>query len=391
MKAKDRIPTGYKLEHEIEKNKEKIKKLLGATEADWTTWQWQIGHQINHLEIVEQIIELTEDEKEVIRHVGTIYRWAVSPYFASLMSPDDRACPIRLQAVPSIKEIEGTGVPDFTGEEHSSPAPAVVRWYPDRVIIYTSNRCGSFCRHCLRRRLIAEIDKKTPQRDLDKALEYVRENREIRDVLLTGGDPLTLSDDEVDWLLSELDDIKHVEIKRIGSRTPCTLPQRITDHLCSMLQRHHPLYVNVQFNHPKEITKTSAKACDMLSRAGIPLGNQTVLLKGVNDDPNVMKLLCQELLRIRVRPYYIYHCEGTVGISHFRTPVEKGIEIMENLRGYTSGLAVPQYIVSAPGSLGKTPLGPQYLISSGEGYVLLRNWEGKAFRYVNPCAAQSLH
>ena len=223
--------------------------------------------------------------------------------------------------IPSIEELAMTGVPDFSGEEYSSPTRALVRWYPDRVIIYSTNICSSFCRHCLRRRHIGGVDKPTPEEDIHEALDYLRDNPEIRDVLYTGGDPLTFGDDKVDWLLGELGKVESVEIKRIGSRMPVTVPQRITPQLCKVLARHHPLYINLQFNHPKEITPEAAEACARLADAGIPLGNQTVLLRGVNDDPHVMKALCHELLKIRVKPYYIYHCQGTIGIEHLRTPV----------------------------------------------------------------------
>lgn len=383
MEAREKIPSGFKFENEIKKNKKRIMKVLDASEEDWEDWKWQIDSRIKDVDTLAKIVNLTEEQKNAIRKVENKYRWAVSPYYASLMSVDDQSCPIRLQAIPAAEELEESGVPDFTAEEYSSPVSAAVRWYPDRMIIYGTNQCGMFCRHCLRRRLIGDTDKITSKEKLEEALDYIRENEEIRDVLLTGGDPLTMPNRTLDWLLSELDDIDHLEIKRIGTRAPCTWPQRITEDLIEVLEKYHPLYINTQFNHPKEVTAESAEACDMLSRAGIPLGNQTVLLKGVNDDPNIIKLLNHELLKIRVRPYYIYHCEGTVGITHFRTPVEKGIEILENLRGYTSGMAVPDYIISAPGSLGKTPLAPQYQISAGNDYLILRNWEGRKFKYEN--------
>ncbi len=383
MKAREQIPTGFKLAGEIQKNKERVKKVLQATETDWADWRWQLSNRITTVEVLEQIVVLTEEEKNDIKRVGTRFRWAISPYYASLMSPEDKRCPIRLQMVPVVEELAMTGVPDFSGEEYTSPVANLVRWYPDRVAVHTTNLCAAFCRHCLRRRKIGEEDRPTSDVDLERIVDYLRQNKEIRDVLFTGGDPLTFSDDKLDELLTQLDNIGHVEIKRIGSRVPVTLPQRITQDLCDMLSTHHPLYVNIQANHPKEITKDTARACDMLSKAGIVLGNQSVLLKGINDDPDIIKLLNHELLKIRVRPYYLYHCQGTIGTTHFRTTVEKGIEILENLRGFTSGLAVPDYIIT-PSGLGKTPLAPQYQISEGEGYVLLRNWEGKVYRYENP-------
>jgi glutamate 2,3-aminomutase len=380
---REQIPTGFKLARVIEDNKQRILRVLGATESDWQDWRWQLRNRISEVEVLEKVLNLSEQEKADIRQVADKFRWGVTPYFASLMDRDDQNCPVRLQMLPSIRELDMTGNPDFSGEEYTSPAPKLVRWYPDRVTINSTNICAAFCRHCLRRRLIGETDMPTRDEDIIQALDYIRQNKGIRDVLYTGGDPLTFSDERVDWLLTELGKIEHVEIKRLGSRVPITMPQRIDAKLCDMLSKHHPLYVNVQVNHPKEITKDAARACDLLSKAGIPLGNQSVLLKGVNDDPGVMKVLSHELLKIRVRPYYIYHCQGTIGIAHLRTPVETGIEIIEKLRGFTSGLAVPSYIIT-PSGLGKTPLAPQYQVSEGPGYLVLRNWEGTVYKYENP-------
>jgi glutamate 2,3-aminomutase len=380
---REQIPTGFKLARVIEDNKQRILRVLGATESDWQDWRWQLRNRISEVEVLEKVLNLSEQEKADIRQVADKFRWGVTPYFASLMDRDDQNCPVRLQMLPSIRELDMTGNPDFSGEEYTSPAPKLVRWYPDRVTINSTNICAAFCRHCLRRRLIGETDMPTRDEDIIQALDYIRQNKGIRDVLYTGGDPLTFSDERVDWLLTELGKIEHVEIKRLGSRVPITMPQRIDAKLCDMLSKHHPLYVNVQVNHPKEITKDAARACDLLSKAGIPLGNQSVLLKGVNDDPGVMKVLSHELLKIRVRPYYIYHCQGTIGIAHLRTPVETGIEIIEKLRGFTSGLAVPSYIIT-PSGLGKTPLTPQYQVSEGPGYLVLRNWEGTVYKYENP-------
>jgi len=383
LEAREKIPTGFKLAEVIEENRERIQGVLGATEENWRDWRWQLQNRISKVEVLEKVLNLSEQEKADITKVETKFRWAVTPYFASLMDREDKSCPVRLQMLPSIRELDMTGTPDFSGEEYTSPAPKLVRWYPDRVTINTTNICAAFCRHCLRRRLIGETDTPTTDKDIQKALDYIRQNEGIRDVLFTGGDPLTFSDEKIDWWLTELGKIKHVEIKRIGSRVPITMPQRIDAKLCDMLSKHHPLYLNVQVNHPKEITKDTARACDLLAKAGIPLGNQSVLLKEINDDPDVMKVLSHELLKIRVRPYYIYHCQGTIGIAHLRTPVETGIEIMEKLRGFTSGLGVPSYIIT-PSGLGKTPLAPQYQISEGPGYVLLRNWEGTVYKYDNP-------
>lgn len=240
-----------------------------------------------------------------------------------------------------------------------------------------------YCRHCQRRRNIGEVDKGTPKNELEKAINYVRQNEEIRDVLITGGDALMLSDEKIDWILSRLREIEHVEIIRLGTRTPVTLPQRITPNLCEILEKHHPIYINTQFNHPKEITEDTARATDLLSRSGIPLGNQAVLLNGINNDKHIMKKLNHELLKIRVRPYYIFHAKTVIGTAHFNTRVEEGLEIMENLRGYTSGLAIPTYIINAPLGYGKTPMLPEYLISQGKDKVTIRTWEGRIIEYPN--------
>ncbi len=383
LEARKHIPTGFTHAGEIKGTKARILQVLGGTEDDWNSWRWQLRNRICKAEILGEIFEIGEQEINDIKQVEGKFRWGLSPHYASLMNPAEGPCPIWRQMIPSIEELAMTGIPDFSGEEYTSPAKALVRWYPDRVTIYATNLCSAFCRHCLRRRHIGEVDQPTPEQDILDALAYIKDNPEIRDVLYTGGDPLTFGDDKVDWLLTELGKIEHVEIKRIGSRMPVTVPQRITPELCESLAKHHPLYVNIQFNHPKEITPEAARACDLLTRAGIPLGNQSVLLKGVNDDHHVMKTLCHELVKIRVRPYYIYHCQGTLGIAHLRTSVEAGIEILENLRGYTSGLCVPDYIIT-PSGLGKTPLAPSYQTSAGEGWVWLRNWEGRAYKYDNP-------
>ncbi|MFC1610497.1 KamA family radical SAM protein [Myxococcota bacterium] len=383
LKARKHIPTGHTHADEIQRTKRRILEVLGGTDEDWNDWHWQLRNRIGDAQTLGKIFDLTEKEMADITKVEAQFRWGVSPHYASLMNPSQGVCPIWRQMIPSIEELAMTGIPDFSGEEFTSPAKALVRWYPDRVTIYSTNLCSSFCRHCLRRRHFGEVDKPTPDADILEALDYIRANPEIRDVLYTGGDPLTFGDDKVDWLLTELGKIEHVEIKRIGSRMPVTVPQRITPQLCEILAKHHPLYINVHFNHPKEVTPEAARACDMLARAGVPLGNQTVLMNGVNDNHHVMKVLSHELLKIRVRPYYIYHCQGTLGIAHLRTPVETGIEIVENLRGYTSGLGVPSYIIT-PAGLGKTPLAPSYQISAGDGFVWLRNWEGRAYKYDNP-------
>ncbi|MGM0689556.1 MAG: KamA family radical SAM protein [Bacillota bacterium] len=381
--AKNDVPIGFKLAAVYAERKERIKDALGASEEDWQDWKWQMANRISNVEKLEKLFTLSEKQKQDFMTIQSKFRWAFTPYFASLMDPLDEKCPVRKQMLPDIREMAMTGVADFSGEEYSSPVENLVRWYPDRVAVHVTNVCAGFCRHCLRRRNIGEVDRATSEENLGEILQYLRDNREIRDVLLTGGDPFTFSTGQLDQILTALDEIEHIEIKRIGSRVPIVLPQRIDEELCEMLSRHHPLFVNVQVNHPKELTNDSKGALDLLSRAGIPLHNQSVLLKGINDSPVTIKALNHELLKVRVRPYYLYHCQGTIGIEHFRTPIETGIEILENLRGFTTGLAVPSYIIT-PSGYGKTPLAPSYQFSSGDGFVLLRNWEGTIYRYDNP-------
>ncbi|MFY9603981.1 MAG: glutamate 2,3-aminomutase [bacterium] len=384
LEAQKDIETGFKLADKFAARKEKVKEIFGATEEQWNDWHWQVANRITDLDTLCKVINLSEEEKAAVERVGSTYRWAISPYYASLMDEDNPRCPIRMQAVPSKYEIDDPyGVADPMAEEYTSPAPRITRRYADRLIINVTNQCAMFCRHCQRRRNIGEVDLPAKKEEIQAAIDYIRENPEIRDVLITGGDPLTLSDETIDWILSELDAIEHVEIKRIGSRTPVTMPMRITQELCDMLEKHHPLYLNTHFNHPKEVTPAALEACRRLAKAGIALGNQAVLLKGINNDPHVMKKLNHELLKIHVRPYYIFHAKSVKGTSHFVTTVQDGMEIMEYLRGYTSGLAIPWYIINAPEGHGKTPIVPNYLVSMGKDYVLIRNWEGKVFKYPN--------
>lgn len=285
--------------------------------------------------------------------------------------------------MPSIQEMDEAGYDDPMAEEFTSPASCVIRRYPDRLIINVTNQCAMYCRHCQRRRKIGDVDTHQPRQDLLAALEYIRKNKEIRDVLITGGDALLLADEKIDWLLSELRKIKHVEIIRLGTRAVVTLPQRITPDLCTILKKYPPVFVITQFNHPREITPESKQACDMLAEAGVVLGNQTVLLKGVNNDPHVMKKLNQELLKIRVQPYYIFHAKQVRGTRHFITTVDEGLEIMRNLRGYTSGLAVPAYVINATNGYGKVPVMPEYVLHGDDHSIRLRNWEGRELEYVH--------
>ena len=384
LDTRPHIPTGFTLKEQYAASRKRIMEYFQASEEDWQDWHWQISHRIDTVETLSKFLNLSPEEAEQIEEVGRQFRWSVSPYYLSLMDPDDARCPVRRQAIPCIMELyDKYGKDDPMAEEFTSPAANITRRYPDRLIINVTNQCAMYCRHCQRRRNIGEVDQPVSEEELQEALDYIRANPEIRDVLVTGGDPLTLSDRHIDWILTELGKIPHVEVKRIGSRTPVTMPQRITQELCDMLEKHHPFYLNTHFNHPKEVTQEALEACRRLAKAGIPLGNQAVLLRGINNDPHTMKKLNQELLRILVKPYYIFHAKLVKGTTHFVPPIQDGIEIMEYLRGQTSGLAIPTYLINAPGGKGKTPILPTYVISWGSDYVVIRNWEGEAFRYPN--------
>jgi glutamate 2,3-aminomutase len=381
LEAKDEIKTGFDLQEIIRINRERVLEFFNASQENWDDWRWQVANRITDVFTLARLFDFNEEQCAQIRRVGMRYRWAISPYYATLMEGNCNSDPVFMQAVPSIDEMDNTGYADPMAEEFTSPAPCVTRRYPDRLIINVTNQCAMYCRHCQRRRNIGEVDQHQPHQNLMAALEYIRKNKEIRDVLITGGDALLLSDKKIDWLLGELDKIKHVEIKRIGTRAIVTLPQRITPELCAVLKKHPPIYINTQFNHPREITPESKLACDRLVEAGVVLGNQAVLLKGINNDPHVMKKLNQELLKIRVKPYYIFQAKAVKGTRHFITSVDEGIAIMEKLRGYTSGLAVPTYIINAPNGYGKTPVLPTYILNKGSGKVRMRTWENRVLDY----------
>jgi lysine 2,3-aminomutase len=355
-------------------------------DSDWNDWRWQVRNRVRDVNTLKTALHLTGDEEEGIKQCLTRFRMAITPYYVSLMTPDDPKCPIRRQGVPTPKELITTpyDMVDPLSEDEDSPVPYVTHRYPDRVLFLVTNACSMYCRHCTRRRLAGHEDKPVTQDDIDRALDYISKTKTVRDVLVSGGDPFVLEDHVLERILSSLRSIEHVEIIRIGTRTPVVLPQRITPQLCAMLKKYHPLWINTHFNHPAEITDESRKACELLADAGIPLGNQSVLLRGINDCPLIMKKLVQGLLKIRVRPYYIYQCDLAMGLASFRTPVSKGIEILEHLRGHTSGLAVPTFVVDAPGGGGKIPVGPTYLISQSDNKVALRNYEGVISVYTEP-------
>ncbi|MFZ5754019.1 MAG: lysine 2,3-aminomutase [Bacillota bacterium] len=356
------------------------------SKSRWNDWRWHIKNRITNAEELQNYIDLTPEEIKGISACLTQFRMAITPYYASLMNPANPNCPIRKQAIPSVQELVSykCDMDDPLNEESDSPVPGLTHRYPDRALLLVTDQCSMYCRHCTRRRMAGQKDRALPRKQVEIALEYIRKTPVIRDVIISGGDPLTLPDSEIEFLLKELRAIPHVEIIRIGTRTPVVLPQRITRELCQMIQKYHPVWINTHFNHPKEITPESKAACERMANHGIPVGNQSVLLKGVNDCPHIMKELMRKLLTIRVRPYYIYQCDLSRGIGHFRTSVGKGIQIMESLRGHTSGLAVPHYVIDAPGGGGKIPVNPQYLISQSDRQVILRNYEGKLFVYAEP-------
>lgn len=385
---KGSILTGIEDYEKIRYQKKKILEYLNATEKDYNDYHWQIKNRFTSSEGLAKIIDLSEDELEYIDKVSSRYRFAVSPYYLSLVEPGNPDCAIKKQAVPSAEELNDLGELDPMDEKGTAVHEIITRRYPDRLIIKITNVCGMFCRFCQRRRIIGETDRVVPRPKIQKAIDYVRENKEIRDVLITGGDAFLASDEMIEWMLKELRAIPHVEIIRFGTRTPVTLPQRITKNLADILRKYHPVFVNTHFNHPREITPEARTACEMLADAGIPLGNQMVLLNGVNNDRYVVRKLNQKLLTIRVKPYYIFHPKTVKGTSHFWVKIEEGLEIMESLRGRTSGLAIPTYIINGPSGLGKTPIMPNYILYLGKDIAAFRNWQGKFFEVENfgPCS-----
>ena len=357
-----------------------------VSDEDWNDWHWQVANRIETLEDLKKYISLTPEEEEGVKACLGTLRMAITPYYLSLIDPDDPYDPVRRQAVPTAAELHQSKADllDPLHEDADSPAPGLTHRYPDRVLLLITDQCSMYCRHCTRRRFAGQHDAGLPVDQVDVAIEYIRSHPEVRDVLLSGGDALLVSDERLEYIIKKLRAIPHVEIVRIGSRTPVVLPQRITPGLCDMLKKYHPIWLNTHFNHPNEITAESAAACARLADAGIPLGNQSVLLAGVNDCVHVMKKLVNELVKIRVRPYYIYQCDLSMGLEHFRTPVSKGIEIIEALRGHTSGFCVPTFVVDAPGGGCKTPVMPNYVISQSPHKVILRNYEGVITTYTEP-------
>ena len=380
------FPTG-EAERKVEEVKESVPSAWeGITEKEWNDWRWQLRHRVTKLEQLQEILELIPEEIEGIKQSKGRLALAVTPYFVSLMDPSNSNCPIRKQAVPRIEEchLSKNEMVDPLGEDKNSPVSGLVHRYPDRVLLLVTDQCATYCRYCTRRRLVGSNERPITQGNFEEVLKYLRTHKKVRDVLLSGGDPLLLENERLEEILSRLRMIPHIELLRIGTRAPVTLPQRITMGLVRMLKKYHPLMISIHFTHPKEITEAVRRACNELADGGIPLGSQTVLLKGINDKPYIMKKLVQELLKIRVRPYYIYQCDLATGTEHFRTSVATGIQIIEKLRGHTTGYAIPTYVIDAPGGGGKIPVEPEYVVSKGKGKIVLRNYEGKVFEYPEP-------
>ena len=372
----------------INKQGEARRKALFPDVPDekWNDWHWQVSHRIPDVDTLKKYLPLAPEEEEGCRKALEHFRMAITPYYLTLIDPNDPNDPVRKQAVPTGNEAYRSpeDLLDPLEEDGDSPVPGLTHRYPDRVLFLITDQCAMYCRHCTRRRLAGQKDGARTRNQIDDCIEYIRNTPAVRDVLLSGGDALLMSDDRLEYILSELRKIDHVEIIRIGTRTPVVLPQRITPEFCTMIRKYHPVWLNTHFNHSNEITPDSMLACSRLADAGVQLGNQSVLLRGVNDCVHVMRKLVNGLVYMRVRPYYIYQCDLSLGLSHFRPPVAKGLEIIEGLRGHTSGFCVPTYVVDAPGGGGKIPVMPDYLISQNPDHIVLRNFEGVITTYKEP-------
>ncbi|HAK44714.1 MAG TPA: lysine 2,3-aminomutase [Spirochaeta sp.] len=364
------------------------RKLMFKDISDelWNDWHWQLKNRITGVRDLEKYITISDDEKEAVGKCLKKLRMAITPYYLSLIDPDNPDDIIRKQSVPTLNELVNNedDIVDPLYEDANSPTPGLVHRYPDRVLLLVTEQCSMYCRYCTRRRFAGHEDCGVKFSAIEKSIEYIKNTPAVRDVLISGGDPLILSDDKLEKILESLHAIEHVEVIRIGTRAPVVMPQRITPELTRMLSKYHPLWINTHFSHPDEVTEESKEACSRLANAGIPLGNQSVLLAGINDKISIMKKLVHELVKMRVRPYYIYQCDLSSGIGHFRTPVAIGLEIIEGLRGHTSGFCVPTFVIDAPGGGGKIPAMPNYIISQGYERIILRNYEGVITTYAEP-------
>ena len=354
--------------------------------ADWNSSTWQLKNRVTTLAGLEEHLTLTDEERAGVLLSGNKLAMAITPHYFNLIDPVDPACPIRRQVIPRIEETwdDPDEMADPCGEDSHMPVPGLVHRYPDRVLFLVTDRCASYCRYCTRSRVVSGVGEQELHTEFEAALRYLEQHTEVRDVLLSGGDPLLFSDSKLDALLTRLRAIKHIEFIRIGTRVPIFVPQRITPELCRMLQKHHPLWMSIHTNHPRELTTEVRDALALLANHGVPLGNQSVLLRGVNDNAPVMKSLVQKLLMCRVRPYYLYQCDLIKGSSHLRTSVADGIDIIEQLRGHTTGYAIPQFVIDGPGGGGKIPVNPDYVLLRDEQRILIRNYEGKTFEYPEP-------
>jgi len=355
-----------------------------ANAESWNDWRWQLRNSFTTAEALSRVMTLTGDEINTLNRLKGRLPLRITPYYLSLIYDSGPWSPLRRTMIPTSDELIITDAEkaDPLNEMGSSPVPGIVHRYPDRALFTVTQFCSSYCRYCTRSHSVGKLGHLTKV-EWEQALDYLREHTEIRDVIISGGDPLTMNDSKIEYLLSNLRAIKHIEILRIGTKVPAVLPQRITPQLVNMLKKYHPLFLSIHFTHPDEMTPETRRACEMLADAGMPLGSQTVLLKGINDDPATMKSLMHKLLTVRVRPYYIYQCDLIPGSSHFRTTIEKGIDIIENLRGHTSGYAVPQFVVDAPGGGGKIPVLPDYVVESGPEKWVLRNYKKNRYTYPN--------
>ncbi|MEK6704413.1 MAG: KamA family radical SAM protein [Bdellovibrionota bacterium] len=357
-----------------------------VAEKDWDNWIWQQQKRIKSLEQLEKLINMTSEDKEAFAQTNELFNMGITPYYASLIDKDDPNCPIRLQSVPTKNELKilPTDMEDPLAEERDMPVPGITHRYPDRVLFYTTHNCPVYCRHCTRKRKVADPSSSAANKQIEDGLAYIEAHKEVRDVVISGGDPLSNSDDRLEYIMSRLRAMDHVEVFRLGTRNLVTLPQRITDTFAAMVKKYHPVFIHTHFNHPKECTREAFDACAKLADAGCVINNQMVLLKGINDRSEVVKELNHKLLMMRVRPYYIFQCDLSEGISHFRTSVDVGIDIIENLRGWTSGMAVPHYVIDAPGGGGKIPVLPNYVISRDGKKWTLRNFKHNKFDYYEP-------
>jgi lysine 2,3-aminomutase len=363
-----------------------VPKSVGPDAPEWMDWRWQLRNRLDTEEAIAALVDLTADERAAMLAAPGKFRVGITPYYASLMDRSHPACPVRMQVVPRMAEldVEPGELVDPLGEDAHRPVPAIFHRYPDRCLLLALDRCAIYCRHCNRRRLVGQEESSVSKTDLDSAIAYIRATPAIRDVLISGGDPLTLSTEKLESIVSAVRAIPHVEIIRIGTRVPVVLPMRIDDELCSMLRRYHPLFINTHFNHPKELTPLARAACEKLADAGMPIGNQTVLLRGVNSSVRVLRKLFTGLLRSRVRPYYLFQGDVAEGTGHMRTTVETGLEMIAGLRGHISGLAIPHLVIDAPGGMGKIPVGPDYVIERARDRWVLRNYEGTVVEYPQP-------